>query len=219
VEDLKIDPEFESRLVPLSVEEFEQLEENIVSQKVCFSPIVVWNGYDIILDGHNRYKICKKHGIERYEIIEKSLSDRQAALEWIDKNQLGRRNLSPDQLSLIRGRLYNQRKLNPIDNLKKYQNEPSGENVSSKGLTTAQQIARETGVSVNTIKRDGKFAERVDRDDELREKVMKKEMVRKIEIVLKDEEDWEKELRKFCLKWKDVKELEGVFEKAREIFG
>ena len=39
-----------------------------------------------------------------------ALSDESAAMDWIDANQLGRRNLTPDQMSYIRGRLYNRKK-------------------------------------------------------------------------------------------------------------
>ena len=57
--DLKIDPEFEQKIPPLTDEEFALLEENILSDGEIRDPLVVWNGY--ILDGHNRFRIHKKH--------------------------------------------------------------------------------------------------------------------------------------------------------------
>jgi hypothetical protein len=50
-----------------------------------------------ILDGHNRYEICTRLGIE-FEIIEvEDCHDREIAIAWIVANQLGRRNLTPSQ--------------------------------------------------------------------------------------------------------------------------
>lgn len=49
---LKIDREFESKIPPLTAEEFRQLEENIVTDGVVINPIITWNG--TIVDGHNR---------------------------------------------------------------------------------------------------------------------------------------------------------------------
>ena len=39
-----------------------------------------------------------------------TLPDHDAALDWIDANQLGRRNLSPDAFKLLLGRRYNRAK-------------------------------------------------------------------------------------------------------------
>ena len=53
--DLKIDPEFAEKIPPLTPEEFEQLEANILAEGTVLNPLIVWNG--VIVDGHNRYKI------------------------------------------------------------------------------------------------------------------------------------------------------------------
>jgi len=89
----KIDPEFKSLMRKLTKQESRQLRENIIADGVCREPIVLWKGTGLILDGHNRFGICKEHGIE-YEIIEIEFEDREAAKQWIRTNQLGRRNLS-----------------------------------------------------------------------------------------------------------------------------
>ena len=60
---LKIDPEFESICPVLTNDEYAQLEENILSEGLILTPLVVWDG--TIIDGHNRYKIAQAHpGIE-----------------------------------------------------------------------------------------------------------------------------------------------------------
>ena len=57
--ELIIDPEFVACIPPLSQDEFEQLEENILSSGKIYNPILVWN--HTIVDGHNRYRILKRH--------------------------------------------------------------------------------------------------------------------------------------------------------------
>lgn len=57
---LKIDPEFQSKIPPLQFEEEQQLEQNIIAEGRLLNPIITWNGY--ILDGHTRYRILKKNG-------------------------------------------------------------------------------------------------------------------------------------------------------------
>ena len=66
---LKINPEFEKIIPELSEYEFEQLEENIMSDGVILNPIIVWDG--VIIDGHKRYKIAQKHPEIKFEIYQK----------------------------------------------------------------------------------------------------------------------------------------------------
>ena len=96
---LKIDPEFQSKIPPLQFEEEQQLEQNIIAEGRLLNPIVTWNGY--ILDGHTRYRILKKHGFIKFEVEEIQLANKYEALAWICKNQLGRRNLSPERKKFL----------------------------------------------------------------------------------------------------------------------
>ena len=92
---LKIDPEFQKQINPPSFEETHQLEMNILKEERVLNPIITWNGY--IVDGHTRYQILRKYPFIPFEVIEKEFSSRYEALVWICKNQLGRRNLTPEQ--------------------------------------------------------------------------------------------------------------------------
>ena len=49
---LKIDPEFQSQIPPLTDDEFKQLEENILKEGKLISPLIVWG--NTLVDGHNR---------------------------------------------------------------------------------------------------------------------------------------------------------------------
>ena len=50
---LKIDPEFQNQIPPLTDDEYKQLEENILKEGKLLSPLIVWN--NTLVDGHNRY--------------------------------------------------------------------------------------------------------------------------------------------------------------------
>ena len=101
---LAIDPEFEARCPPLTDEEYQQLEENILEEGLVLMPIIIWN--NTIVDGHNRYKIAMANpGIE-FRTHEKFFDSRYEALSWICKNQLGRRNLTPQQKKYLIGQRY-----------------------------------------------------------------------------------------------------------------
>ena len=101
---LKIDPEFQGKIPPLTFEELEQLEKNIVNDGKVINPIIVWNG--LIVDGHNRYTILQKHPDIPYTVHEKAFASRYEAIIWICKNQLGRRNLTPEQKLFLIGKQY-----------------------------------------------------------------------------------------------------------------
>ena len=95
--ELQIDKELEGLFPPLSEEEFNQLEENIVKEG-CLEKLITWNG--TLVDGHNRYKICRKHNLP-FETIDKEFEDKDQAIVWMIDHQTGRRNLTtPDKIEI-----------------------------------------------------------------------------------------------------------------------
>ena len=93
--ELKIDPELRDLLPPLTDDEYKQLEKNIVENGFDKNfPIMELNVF--IVDGHNRYSICKKHNIE-YVVGTLGYETKDEVMEWMLDIQLGRRNLSPIQ--------------------------------------------------------------------------------------------------------------------------
>ena len=95
--ELKINPVFRDLLRPLNKDEYKSLEQQIISDG-CHTPIVIWN--NTIVDGHHRYKICKKHGVE-FSIKEMDFPSEVEALFWIGKNQNARRNLTPVEIAKL----------------------------------------------------------------------------------------------------------------------
>ncbi len=102
------------------------------------------------------------------------MREREDAKVWIIRNQLGRRNLTPNQASYLRGVEYRL--------TKKAQGGRADRDLSgdqNDHPKTADVLAKKHGVSAPTIKRDAEFAAAVDevgeREPGLREKVMKGE--------------------------------------------
>lgn len=152
---IKIDHEFRDRIPTADDDELEA----VLIRDGCRDALVLWEEKGLLIDGHRRHSICSKHGIG-FRTINKSFPDREAVLEWIDENAAARRNLLPDQLSLIRGRVYNARK--------KHQggtgaNQHAQRDQSDPSAKTADHLAAEHDVSAPTIKRDGAFAAAVEK--------------------------------------------------------
>lgn len=159
--ELKVDPEFRDKIPPLTEAEYEQLRENILEEGEVYEPIAVWNG--VIVDGHNRWKIiCEnKSKLEgKFRVKEMDFPDKWAAFAWMYKMQLGRRNLTNEQKKLMLGEMkINQSKSigGQLDN-KNAKRMAQSEPIVSGPKSTAEAIAREVGVSRETVKRAEKFA-------------------------------------------------------------
>ena len=96
MKEYKIDPELNEVLPDLSNEDYKALEESLLTEGFKGAPIIIWQGKDIIIDGHNRYQICKKHNIP-FEAKEIEFSNKDEVTLWMVKQQMGRRNLTPLQ--------------------------------------------------------------------------------------------------------------------------
>lgn len=162
---LKIDKEFKTLIPPLSPKEYEQLEANIIADG-CREPIVIWNGY--IIDGHNRYEICKNHHIG-YKVKEMSFESRDEAVVWICTNQLGRRNIAEETRKYLIGIQYETEKvINKKKNAMGRNQYSSGasqdttEHPLNTGVRTAQRIADENHISSGTVQKYGIYAKSLD---------------------------------------------------------
>lgn len=109
----------------------------------------------VLIDGHNRYEICTRNDIE-YGIEEMLFDDREAVMDWMDANQLGRRNITPDQFTLLLGRRYNRAKKAVGGRADR---DFSGDQIDPP--KTADRLATEHGVSPATVKRAGQYADAV----------------------------------------------------------
>jgi 16S rRNA G966 N2-methylase RsmD len=151
--DFTVDSEFASLIQPLSRDEHAQLEANLRAEG-CREPLTVWADQSILLDGHNRYGICRTHNIE-FTTCELFFPDRDAAKRWIITNQLGRRNLTPESISYLRGKLYRE-----AEKQQGARTDLLPEKVS--GSDTAKRLAEQFNVTDRTIRNDAAFSEELD---------------------------------------------------------
>jgi hypothetical protein len=156
---ITINPDLQSLIPRLTAEEFAQLEANLL-QDGCHDPLIVWQEEQTLLDGHNRHDICERHGLD-YRTQELSLPDLDTAKAWIIANQLGRRNLTPEQISYFRGKQYEMQKQQG-----KRTDLTSG-NSYQKSPNTAAQLASQHKVAEKTIRNDAAYAQAVDAIAEL----------------------------------------------------
>ena len=91
-------PEMEQLLPPLSAEQISALEEDIL-ENGCYAPVIV-NENMVIVDGHNRFRVCKKHGLP-FKMLVFSFADLLEAKQWALDTQKGRRNLDKWKLGKI----------------------------------------------------------------------------------------------------------------------
>lgn len=162
VYELTVDSEFRDLIPPLNEEELKLLEESIVADG-CESPLIVWNG--VIVDGHNRYAICRKNEIP-FAIQEKDFSSRDDAMLWMLRNQLGRRNLNSYQRvelvlkfePLVKNaaeqRMMAGKAANPVPTLAQGQ---------TKGRTR-DHLSEAAGVSHGTFAKDKKLVQSADEE-------------------------------------------------------
>ena len=94
---MEVKEEFKNLIPALSVEEYAQLEANILEEGIR-EPIITWNGY--IIDGHNRFSIAQRFDLE-YKTTSKHFTSEESVKEWMILNQFGRRNLSNYQRSVL----------------------------------------------------------------------------------------------------------------------
>ena len=87
---IRIDKKFKDLIPPLTDEERRQLEDNIEAAGKAYDTIKVWEGK--IVDGHNRYDICRKLKLP-FKVEQLKFDSREHAMIWMIDNQAGRRNV------------------------------------------------------------------------------------------------------------------------------
>lgn len=100
---LSINPRFAHKFNTLPPIAFDKLEADLLDD-LTTEPIFYWHnpatGQDELIDGHHRYQIALKHGLE-LETHEKFFESEDEAMVWIIYHQLARRNLEVDKRKAI----------------------------------------------------------------------------------------------------------------------
>ncbi len=134
---LIIDAEFASLFPPHTPAQIELLTESILAEG-CRDPIKVWG--KIVVDGMTRFRICSDHAIP-YKIEYLEFADRQAAMEWMIRWQIGRRQLTKTQSKYAWGKVMAGKP------------EPRG----------GFNLEAASGLSTSTLTRAKRFAEHMDK--------------------------------------------------------
>ena len=164
---LQIDQEFKELIPPLSKEEFNLLEENILKFG-CIDPICTWN--NTIIDGHNRYSICTKHNL-KFNIQAFNFELREEAKDWICANQLGRRNISDETRKYLIGKRYEMEKIllnnpsrkNQYSKIYKENEEIKEERDRIHRPVTAIKLGKEYNVSTRTVLTYANYSKAIDK--------------------------------------------------------
>lgn len=165
---LQINPVFAEVIPELTLDEFAQLEENILAEKRIIDPIITWKGF--IVDGHNRYKIAQKYPDIPYSTHEKEFENEDEAVVWICSHQLGRRNINEIQRKcLVASRYRSEMKLERFHgNQHTLANEcglgPKGPDHKHHG--TRSELAQELGVTEKYIRNSVEVLNGVDAAEE-----------------------------------------------------
>lgn len=165
--ELKVDTGFKQLIPPLSAKELERLEHNIIRDG-CREPICVWN--NTIVDGHNRYEICKRQRIS-FTIQHIDFENREEATIWICANQLGRRNIAEETRKYLIGKRYEMEKILGAHNAAGT-NQHTKKEVRAKmlpeppfGVTagrTRERLGQEYNISHATVLKYEKYSQALD---------------------------------------------------------
>ena len=93
-----VNEELKAYIDPLTPEEHEALERSILAEG-CRDALVLWG--DVLVDGHNRYGICQKHGLPFQTVQHPRFKSMDDVHLWMIDQHLGRRSVSDFQRGVL----------------------------------------------------------------------------------------------------------------------
>lgn len=151
---IRISDELRAYVDPLTSHEYDALERSILAEG-CRDALVVWG--DILIDGHNRYTICQKHGIPFNTVQNDKFGTIEDVMLWMIDNHLARRSVSDFQrgmLALRKKAILSARVKAQKESEPEAAPESAAEPVQERPpLATREEIAKVAGISSNTVSR------------------------------------------------------------------
>ncbi|HET6789687.1 MAG TPA: plasmid replication/partition related protein, partial [Aquabacterium sp.] len=95
---ITVNEELRIYIDPLTPEEHDALERSILAEG-CRDALVLWG--DMLVDGHNRYGICRKHGIPFQTVQNPRFQSIEDVHLWMIDQHLGRRSVSDFQRGVL----------------------------------------------------------------------------------------------------------------------
>ena len=96
--DIVVDPDLQAYIDPLTPDEYEALERSLLAEG-CRDALVLWG--DVLVDGHNRYGICRKHELPFQTVQNTRFRSMEDVHLWMIDQHLGRRSLSDFQRGVL----------------------------------------------------------------------------------------------------------------------
>ena len=152
-------PEMAELLPPLTGEQLAALEADILKNG-CYSPVIV-NEDMVVIDGHNRQRLCEQHGLP-YQMAVFSFEDMLEAKQWALDTQKGRRNLDKWELGKIALRLKSDIETRARENMSAGGGDQKSEGAKSgwvnsqnpiSPVNTTQELADAVGIGRQTMSR------------------------------------------------------------------
>jgi hypothetical protein len=91
-------PELKAYIDPLTPDEYDALERSLLTEG-CRDALVLWG--DVLVDGHNRYGICQKHGLPFQTVQNPRFQSMEDVHLWMIDQHLGRRSVSDFQRGVL----------------------------------------------------------------------------------------------------------------------
>lgn len=96
--DIIVKEELKAYIDPLTADEHEALERSILAEG-CRDALVLWG--DVLVDGHNRFGICQKHGLPFSTVQNPRFQSMEDVHLWMIEQHLGRRSVSDFQRGVL----------------------------------------------------------------------------------------------------------------------
>lgn len=96
--DVVVNEELKAYIDPLTAEEHDALERSLLAEG-CRDALVLWG--NVLVDGHNRYAICRKHGLPFNTVQNTRLQSMEDVHLWMIEQHLGRRSVSDYQRGVL----------------------------------------------------------------------------------------------------------------------
>ena len=143
---ITVNDDLRAYIDPLTPDEYQALERSIRAEG-CRDALVLWG--EVLVDGHNRYGICQKHGLPFETVQNTRFGSMDDVHLWMIDQHLGRRSVSDFQRGvlalrkkdIVAARL---KVVMPVDSIE------ASLPVAEK-LTTRESIAKAARISSNTV--------------------------------------------------------------------
>ncbi|SBV35344.1 conserved hypothetical protein [uncultured Stenotrophomonas sp.] len=96
--DIIVNEELKAYIDPLTSDEHDALERSLLAEG-CRDALVLWG--NVLIDGHNRYGICMKHGLPFNTVQNTRFRTMEDVHLWMIEQHLGRRSVSDFQRGVL----------------------------------------------------------------------------------------------------------------------